>query len=557
MLHKLFTALLCCFYVPALLAQPCPPWPRDQALAETRQLRQTLANWDDQYHRQGISPVADELYDQSRQRLQHLLGCFGLESADNPLGTASGPLRHPVVHTGVGKLADEKAVRAWMSNKQGLWIQPKVDGVAVSLVYEGGRPVRLLSRGDGIRGHDWSRHLPMLAGIPQQLPQTDDLLLQGELYWRLDGHVQATAGGANARGTVAGLMARKHLTHEEGQGIGLFVWDWPAGPATQAERLAGLRDLGFPDTARYSIAISRFEEAAHWRDHWYRSPLPFATDGVILRQGLRPPASRWKAQAPYWIAAWKYPFTQALTEVREVRFKVGRTGRITPLLRLHPVMLDDRRVSQVSLGSLARWQALDIAPGDQVAISLAGMTIPRLEQVVHRSVQRQQVQPPPAGRFHAMSCWQASPGCEDQFIARLVWLSGKQGLAMPGVGPGTWRRLVGAGLVTTLGDWLDLNLADLQPLQGFNDASAGRLLRSFADARKRPFEQWLRALGIPAPRTAKLGPDWSTLAARSIQQWKNEPGIGQLRAQQLQGFFQHQDLQDLAILLHNQSIEGF
>lgn len=294
------------------------------------------------------------------------------------------------------------------------------------------------------------------------MPEAVDLHLQGELYLRLKDHVQAKAGSANARGTVAGLLARKQLTGAQGNAIGLFVWGWPHGPEQQAERLAQLARLGFPDSQLYSIAIDTLEDAAHWREHWYRSALPFATDGVILRQGSRPPAERWQAKAPYWIAAWKYPYAQALAEVRDVRFRVGRTGRVTPVLHLLPVTLDDRRITQVSLGSLARWHTLDIRPGDQVAISLAGLTIPRLEQVVHRTVERQAIIAPAPDRYHAHSCWQASEGCDEQFIARLTWLGGKQGLALPRTGPGTWRRLVEAGLVTSMTDWLQLDAERLQ-----------------------------------------------------------------------------------------------
>ncbi|MGH8486980.1 MAG: NAD-dependent DNA ligase LigB, partial [Pseudomonas sp.] len=302
-----------------------------------------------------------------------------------------------------------------------------------------------------------------------------------------------------------------------------------------------LQVLGFADSAHYSIAINHFDEAARWREYWYRTPLPFATDGVVLRQSRRPQASRWKAQAPYWIAAWKYPFAQALSEVREVKFNVGRTGRITPILQLKPVTLDDRQVRQVSLGSLARWQAMDIRPGDHVAISLAGLTIPRLEQVVHRSVLRQPVHPPPVGRFHSMSCWQVSPDCTEQFIARLEWLSGKHGLDIPRAGPGFWRNLVATGQVRTLVDWLDLP-----------QETAG-----LSDARTRPFTQWIRALGVPAPRNIELGPDWSTLAAKTAQQWQLEPGIGHTRADQLQAYFSHPELMALARQLRTHDIDGF
>lgn len=278
---------------------------------------------------------------------------------------------------------------------------------------------------------------------------------------------------------------------------------------------------------------------------------------MILRQGQRPPASRWKARAPYWIAAWKHPFATALAEVREVRFKVGRTGRITPLLRLQPFILDDRRITQVSLGSLARWRSLDIRPGDQVAISLAGLTIPRLEHVVHRSSERVPVDPPSAGRFDAMSCWQASPGCEEQFIARLTWLSGRQGLGLAHVGPGVWRSLVQAGRVNTLADWLRLRKEDLLPLGDFGPVRAERILESFATARSRPFGQWLRALGVPAPRGLALPGDWAGLGARSVLQWKREPGVGMHRAEQLQRFFNDPAVVALAQGLRSEDIEGF
>ncbi|MEZ0199002.1 DNA ligase B, partial [Pseudomonas qingdaonensis] len=166
-------------------------------------------------------------------------------------------------------------------------------------------------------------------------------------------------------------------------------------------------------------------------------------------------------------------------------------------LHLLPVTLDDRRITQVSLGSLARWHTLDIRPGDQVAISLAGLTIPRLEQVVHRTVERQAIIAPAPDRYHAHSCWQASEGCDEQFIARLTWLGGKQGLALPRTGPGTWRRLVEAGLVTSMTDWLQLDAERLQQAPGISRLIAAHLLGSFDEARSRPFDQWLRALGVP------------------------------------------------------------
>ncbi|MFK0092729.1 NAD-dependent DNA ligase LigB [Pseudomonas sp. NPDC090592] len=557
MLYPLLFTLLLLLRAPLAWAQQCPDWTPAQVDAEVAQLRATLARWDDHYHRQGIALVADELYDQSRQRLGQLRQCFGLAASASPLANAGGPLAHPVPHTGVEKLPDRQAVQRWMAGKTGIWVQPKVDGVAVSLIYRQGHLVQLISRGDGVQGHDWSRHIPQLGSITRTLPQAIDLQLQGELYLRQDQHVQAQAGSANARGTVAGLLARKRLTVGQASAIGLFVWGWPQGPDQQTERLAQLAQLGFPDSLHYSIAIDTAEDAAHWREHWYRSPLPFASDGVILRQGARPPAERWQAKAPYWIAAWKYPYVQALAEVRDVRFRVGRTGRVTPIVHVQPVTLDDRRITQVSLGSLARWKALDIGPGDQVAISLAGLTIPRLEHVVHRAVQRHQLAAPAPDQHHAHSCWQASAGCEEQFIARLTWLGGKQGLALPRTGAGTWRRLVEAGLVTSMTDWLHLDAGRLLKVPGISDITAAQLLGSFDKARSRPFEQWLRGIGAPISKQLQLTGDWPELAARSAEQWQAVPGIGAKRSRQLVDFFAAAEVQAIAEQLAETGIEGF
>ncbi|MFJ4441468.1 NAD-dependent DNA ligase LigB [Pseudomonas sp. NPDC089422] len=538
-------------------AADCPIWSAERARAEVTSLRATVSQWDDHYHRLGESLVPDEVYDQSRQRLLHLQGCFALEHALDSLASARGTIAHPIRHTGVDKLSNEQAVSQWMAGKTGVWLQPKVDGVAVTLVYRQGRLVQLLSRGDGNQGHDWSRHIEALEGINRQLPNPLDLILQGELYLRLGDHVQAQNGSVNARATVAGLLARKQLAREQGAGIALFVWDWPQGPSDQGERVAQLAALGFPDSQRYSVAIGSAVEAAHWRQHWYRSALPFATDGVILRQNTRPPAERWQSNAPYWIAAWKHPFAQVLSEVRDVQFRIGRTGRITPVLKLQPVQLDDRRVTQVSLGSLARWQALDVRPGDQVAISLAGLTIPRFEQVVHRATERQGLTVPALDQYGALTCWQAGENCEEQFIARLTWLSGKHGLAMPGTGPGTWRRLVQAGLVTSLTDWLVLDAERLAQLPGISDTSARRLQRSFEVGRTRPFAQWISGLGVPIPRNLPLEGDWATLARRSATDWQALPGIGATRASQLQAFFAAEPVQALAQQLSESSIQGF
>ncbi|OAB51823.1 NAD-dependent DNA ligase LigB [Pseudomonas thivervalensis] len=554
----LLYALACLVFmaIPAVAA-PCPDWPAERARAEIAALQQQIDTWDDRYHRLGQSLVADELYDQSRTQLSQWRSCFNLAASDDPLRSAGGKVPHPVVHTGLEKLKDADAVGTWLQGREDVWAQPKVDGVAVSLVYRKGRLHQAISRGDGVRGHDWTSNAHKIGAIAQQLRDPVDLVVHGELYWRLDAHVQARSGSLNARATVAGLMARSSLTTQQASSIGLFVWDWPAGPSTLPERLAALNTLGFADTRDYHQPVRALADAAQWRDHWYRTPLPFASDGIVLRQSRRPPADRWQARTPFWSVAWKYPYAQALVEVRKVRFKVGRTGRITPVLELEPTLLDDRWIRRVSVSSLKRWEEMDIRPGDQVAISLAGLTIPRLDEVVLRSLERQEVDAPAASDHHFLSCWQATPGCESQFLARLNWLSGKHGLALPHVGPGTWEKLLAAGRLHGLLDWLTLDAAELVNIGGFGERSSARLLASLGSARQRPFRQWLMALGLPPTGEARLQGPWQALAERTTEQWQAEAGIGPGRAAQLSAFFRDPQVLALSDVLRTAGVDGF
>ncbi|MFB3302989.1 NAD-dependent DNA ligase LigB [Pseudomonas sp. AMR01] len=537
-------------------AEACP----DDARSQVGALAKQISEWDDSYHRLGQSPVSDELYDQARQRLARWRKCAPdlTREADTPLKSSRGTLRHPVAHTGLDKLPDEPAVSDWLGTRQQVWIQPKVDGVAVTLVYRQGRLSQVISRGDGLLGQDWSTAARTLPGIVQQLPDPIDLVLQGELYWRLPDHVQSTRGGLSARGKVAGLMNRRQpLSDAECAGIGLFVWAWPDGTADFSERLATLARLGFSDTGRYSQPVQTIAEAAHWRTYWYNHPLPFASDGVVLHQAARAPAKRWQASDAYWAVAWKYPAAKALALVRAVNFKIGRTGRITPILELEPVRLDDRQISRVSVGSLKRWQRLDIRPGDQVSISLAGQVIPRLERVILRNETRVQVPVPDAADYHALSCWQLDPGCEEQLLARLAWLSGNQGLAMPHMGRETWNVLIQAGLIAGFLDWLTLDAAELANIDGFGERSRARVLDSIQSARQRPFAQWLKALGVPPAARNNLEGDWQTLVAKDTQAWLASDGIGPVRAAQLSAFFRDPHVQALAETLRVAGIDGF
>ena len=539
----------------------CPAWSPAQATRELAQLHDRLDDWNHAYRVDEHSPVDDAVYDQALQRLEQWQRCFPAQASGalKHLADAGGRITAPVAQTGLAKLPDAAALAQWMDARvnRDLWVQPKADGVAVTLLYVNGRLRQASSRGDGVQGSDWTALAQRIDAIPKRLSHAPPrAVLQGELYWRLPGHVQADAGGVSARSAVAGAMARDRLDDATAARIGLFVWDWPDGPAAMPARLAGLQAMGWGDSVSYTKTASTLAEVKHWREQWYRHPMPFAADGTVVRQGHRPAAVTWRAAPPDWAVAWKYPAASALAEVVAVNFTIGRSGRVTPVLQLEPVQLDDHRVQRVSVGSLRRWREMDIRPGDQVEVVLAGLTIPRLKSVIWRAQRRVAVSVPDPKAYTPLTCWQSDAGCEQQFLARLVWLSGTQGLHLKGLGADTWQALIDAGLVHGLLDWMDLTPERLAVLPGFGARRAEALARAFAAARERPFAQWMQAFGVPADVARDL-PDWQVASRRGVNDWQTLDAVGGGRAGQLVEFFDCAALRVLAARLHAARVQGF
>ena len=303
-MRRLIAFLLCIVSLPAF-ADECPAWAPDRATQEMRTLDQQLRTWDVAYHQGGDSSIDDTVYDQARARYARICACFPTQAPPvvDPLLGTRGSVVPAVVQTGLSKVADADALAAWMHARGGtdLWVQPKADGVAVTLLYVDGVLRQAISRGDGERGEDWTAKLGQVAAVPKQLPNAPQrVVLQGELVWRSAGHVQATRGSAGARSKVAGALARTELDAATSAQIGLFVWDWPTGPADMPARLAGLRAFGFADAATLTVAVTRIDEVRDWRERWYHASMAFAADGVVVRQGHRPAASAWRARAPAW-----------------------------------------------------------------------------------------------------------------------------------------------------------------------------------------------------------------------------------------------------------------
>ena len=537
----------------------CPAWSPARAQEEISRLQQQIKQWDDDYWKEGKSEVEDGVYDQLSARLTQWQRCFGSEPRDVMMPPLNGAVMHPVAHTGVRKMVDKNALSLWMRERSDLWVQPKVDGVAVTLVYRDGKLNKAISRGNGLKGEDWTQKVSLISAVPQTVSgPLANSTLQGEIFLQREGHIQQQMGGINARAKVAGLMMRQDDS-DTLNSLGVFVWAWPDGPQLMSDRLKELATAGFTLTQTYTRAVKNADEVARVRNEWWKAELPFVTDGVVVRAAKEPESRHWLPGQAEWLVAWKYQPVAQVAEVKAIQFAVGKSGKISVVASLAPVMLDDKKVQRVNIGSVRRWQEWDIAPGDQILVSLAGQGIPRIDDVVWRGAERTKPTPP-ENRFNSLTCYFASDVCQEQFISRLVWLGAKQVLGLDGIGEAGWRALHQTHRFEHIFSWLLLTPEQLQNTPGIAKSKRAQLWHQFNLARKQPFTRWVMAMGIPLTRAALNASDersWSQLLFSTEQFWQQLPGTGSGRARQVIEWKENAQIKKLGSWLAAQQITGF
>ncbi|EJP3483850.1 NAD-dependent DNA ligase LigB [Escherichia coli] len=537
----------------------CPAWSPARAQEEISRLQQQIKQWDDDYWKEGKSEVEDGVYDQLSARLTQWQRCFGSEPRDVMMPPLNGAVMHPVAHTGVRKMVDKNALSLWMRERSDLWVQPKVDGVAVTLVYRDGKLNKAISRGNGLKGEDWTQKVSLISAVPQTVSgPLANSTLQGEIFLQREGHIQQQMGGINARAKVAGLMMRQDDS-DTLNSLGVFVWAWPDGPQLMSDRLKELATAGFTLTQTYTRAVKNADEVARVRNEWWKAELPFVTDGVVVRAAKEPESRHWLPGQAEWLVAWKYQPVAQVAEVKAIQFAVGKSGKISVVASLAPVMLDDKKVQRVNIGSVRRWQEWDIAPGDQILVSLAGQGIPRIDDVVWRGAERTKPTPP-ENRFNSLTCYFASDVCQEQFISRLVWLGAKQVLGLDGIGEAGWRALHQTHRFEHIFSWLLLTPEQLQNTPGIAKSKSAQLWHQFNLARKQPFTRWVMAMGIPLTRAALNASDersWSQLLFSTEQFWQQLPGTGSGRARQVIEWKENAQIKKLDSWLAAQQITGF
>ncbi len=434
------------------------------------------------------------------------------------------------------------------------WTDPKLDGLAVELVYVDGRFTVGATRGDGVKGEDVSANIR--AGVKNLRLQLDDAAGPVPAYLEVRGEVvirkadfaklnakQEAAGDkvfANPRNAAAGTLRQLDTAVAAGRtlffyayGIGEVQWAGNAPDWSTHERIMqGLKDLGLPLPDRAQLCASAEAVAARYLDmQAQRGDLPFEIDGLVAKLDSVPLRDflGFTARAPRWALALKFPAHQAETRLAAIEVQVGRTGALTPVAILEPVPLAGVTVSRATLHNEVQIAKKDLRVGDVVVIQRAGDVIPEVVRplVEHRTGaetafvfpvrcpvcngetkrEPKKVQKKREDGLVELEekRYCVNPQCPAKHLMQLTYFVSKAGLDMEGFGEKLVEMLVAKGLVKTPADFFTLDASVLAEFEGLGEKSACNLLSSAADTMKRindsgreGFAQVVNALGVKA-----------------------------------------------------------
>ena len=401
----------------------------------------------------------------------------------------------------------------------------KFDGTAISLTYEHGRLVRAVTRGDGVQGDDVTANVRTVRTVPLRLRGEgwpDHFEIRGEIlmpyasFDRLNAEREANGEQlfANPRNAAAGTLKQQSSAVVARRGLDCTLYQLAGDElpfTTHWESLEKAREWGFKVSDAACICRSAAEIDA-FIEHWdtARRELPFPTDGVVIK--VNDFAVRrqlgFTAKAPKWAVAYKFKAEQALTRLDSVSFQVGRTGAVTPVANLEPVLLAGTTVRRATLHNAEQMAQLDIRPGDMVYVEKGGEIIPKIIGVDlsqrpadSRPFEYITVCPEcgtPLVRYEgeAKHYCPNQGGCRPQIIGRIIHFIRRKALDIEGLGEETVELLYENGLVRDVADLYDLRAEQLAPLPRLGEKSADNIIRSIERSKQVPFQRVLFGLGI-------------------------------------------------------------
>ena len=401
----------------------------------------------------------------------------------------------------------------------------KFDGTAISLTYEHGRLVQALTRGDGVEGDDVTANVRTVRSVPLRLrgegwPELfeirGEVLMPYASFDRLNAEREANGEQlfANPRNAAAGTLKQQQSAVVARRGLDCTLYQLTGDDlpfATHWESLEKAREWGFKVSgeARICRSVAEIDAfIAHWDEA--RRQLPFPTDGVVVK--VNDFAVRrqlgFTAKAPNWAVAYKCKAEQALTRLESVSFQVGRTGAVTPVANLDPVLLAGTTVRRATLHNAEQMALLDIRPGDMVYVEKGGEIIPKITGVELSErpagsrpfsyIDRCPECGTPLVRYEGEAkhyCPNQS-GCRPQIIGRILHFIRRKAMDIEGLGEETVELLYDNALLHDIADLYDLRAEQLAPLPRLGEKSADNIIRSIRRSAEVPFRRVLFGLGI-------------------------------------------------------------
>jgi DNA ligase (NAD+) len=560
-----------------LVAAASGTMPHDSGEAQQRAvtLRASIAEHDRRYYELDQPTISDAEYDDLVRELRALEARFpALRIADSPTARVGGrpsqlfaPVPHATPMLSLDNVFSREELSAWatklaqkVGGSVGYVCELKIDGLAISLTYEGGRFVRGATRGDGNVGEEVTANLATIADIPAHLGGPDlppRCEVRGEVYLplstfeRLNRELAARGDKplVNPRNAAAGSLRQKDPSVTAGRGLRLWCYGLgtPAAAGTHTQDLARLRAWGLPVNPTIETATS-LADVLEFVDRWQRQrhQVDYQIDGIVIkvdRHDLRRELGA-TSRAPRWAIAYKFPPEEKSARVRRIAVNTGRTGRVTPYAELEPVLVGGVTVSSATLHNEGEIQRKDIREGDLVIVRRAGDVIPEVvgPVVAERPPDSRPWAFPSAcpacqttlARKAGEADWRCPNrrGCPAQGARWLFHFGSPDAMDIEHLGEQTIALLMERGWVADPSDLYRLDAQSLAGLPGFGERSAQNLVEAIAASRDRPLARLLAGLSIPhvgarvaqllARRFARI----EALTAASLEELQSIDGVG-------------------------------
>ena len=516
------------------------------------ELRKEINEYNHQYYVLNAPTISDKEFDDKLRELQDLEETYPqFFDAYSPTQRVGSDLTqgfkqvkhiHPMISLSNSYSVEEvaefltRAENGLHGEKCEIVGEMKFDGTSISLIYEHGRLVRAVTRGDGERGDDVTANVLTIKSIPLQLPENgnypDSFEIRGEILlpWKqFEALNQERAFNeeplfANPRNAAAGTLKLQNSAEVARRNLDAYFYyllgeNLPCD--THYENMQEAKKWGFKVAPIMDILPS-LDAVRDFISHWdiERKKLPVATDGLVfkinnLRQQLNLGST---AKSPRWAVAFKFQAERACTPLRFVSFEVGRTGVVTPVANLEPVLLSGTIVKRASLHNEDIIRSLDIHEGDKLYVEKGGEIIPKIVGVELSAriegskplefVRTCPVCGTPLKRIEGEAAWFCpnKNECRPQITGKIQHFVGRHMMNIDGIGEEVTEQLYAAGLVKNIADLYDLTEEKLITLERFKERSAQRIIKGIEDSKNVPFERVIFALSIPfvGETTAKV-----------------------------------------------------